>query len=187
MKYLVVGLGNIGEEYQDTRHNIGFTILDALAEASNFVYMDKRYGFIGEYKYKARTFLLLKPSTYVNLSGKAVNYWLKKEKVPIERLLVIVDDISLPFGTLRMRSRGGDAGHNGLISIQQVLGHQNFARIRFGIGNEFLPSQQVDYVLGTWSPEEKKELPQRINLVTDMIRSFGTLGVARTMNLYNNK
>jgi PTH1 family peptidyl-tRNA hydrolase len=187
LKYLIVGLGNIGEKYQDTRHNIGFTILDALAEASNVVFMDKRYGFIGEYKYKARTFLLLKPSTYVNLSGKAVNYWLKKGKVPIERLLVIVDDISLPFGTIRMRAKGGDAGHNGLISIQEVLGHQNYARIRFGIGDDFLPSQQVDYVLGSWSGKEKKVLPDRISLTTDMIRSFGTLGVERTMNLYNNK
>jgi PTH1 family peptidyl-tRNA hydrolase len=187
LKYLIVGLGNIGEEYQDTRHNIGFTILDALAEASNVVFMDKRYGFIGEYKYKARTFLLLKPSTYVNLSGKAVNYWLKKEKVPIERLLIVVDDISLPFGTLRLRPRGGDAGHNGLISIQQTLGHHNYTRVRFGIGHEFHPSQQVDYVLGSWTPEEKKELPQKINLVHDMIRSFGTLGVERTMNLFNNK
>ena len=186
MKYLIVGLGNIGEEYQDTRHNIGFTILDALAEASNVVLMDKRYGFIGELKYKARTFLLLKPSTYVNLSGKAVNYWLKKEKIPIDRLLVIVDDISLPFGTLRLRPGGGDAGHNGLINIHQVLGHQYYSRIRFGIGNEFQPSQQVDYVLGPWSPEEKKILPQRINVALEMIKSFGTLGVERTMSRYNN-
>lgn len=185
MKYLIVGLGNIGEEYQDTRHNIGFTILDALSDASNVVFRDKRYGFVGDFKYKARTFILLKPSTFVNLSGKAVNYWLKKEKIPVERLLVIVDDVSLPFGKLRLRPRGGDAGHNGLINIHQVLGHQNFARLRFGIGHEFMPSQQVNYVLGQWSPEEKKLLPKQIDLAIDMIKSFGTLGVERTMNLYN--
>jgi len=187
LKYLIVGLGNIGEQYQETRHNIGFTILDALAKASNVVFMDKRYGFVGEVKYKARNFVLLKPSTYVNLSGKAVNYWMKKEKIPVERLLVIVDDISLPFGTLRLRPRGGDAGHNGLINIQQVLGHHNYSRIRFGIGDEFRPSQQVDYVLGPWSPEEQEILPQRIELTIEIIKSFGTLGVERTMNLFNNK
>lgn len=185
MKYLIVGLGNIGEEYQDTRHNIGFTILDALSDASNVVFRDKRYGFVGDFKYKARTFILLKPSTFVNLSGKAVNYWLKKEKIPVERLLVIVDDVSLPFGKLRLRPRGGDAGHNGLINIDEVLGHQNYARLRFGIGHEFMPSQQVNYVLGQWSPEEKKLLPKQFELAIDMIKSFGTLGVERTMNLYN--
>ncbi len=185
MKYLIVGLGNIGAEYQDTRHNIGFTILDALSDASNVVFRDKRYGFVGDFKYKARIFILLKPSTYVNLSGKAVNYWLKKEKIPVERLLVIVDDVSLPFGKLRLRPRGGDAGHNGLISIHQVLGHQNYARLRFGIGHAFMPSQQVNYVLGQWSPEEKKLLPTQIDLAIDMIKSFGMLGVERTMNLYN--
>lgn len=185
MKYLIVGLGNIGEEYQDTRHNIGFTILDALAEASNVVFRDKRYGFVSDLKYKARTFILLKPSTYVNLSGKAVNYWLKKEKIPAERLLVIVDDVSLPFGKLRLRPAGGDAGHNGLINIQQVLGHHHYARIRFGIGQEFPPGLKVNYVLGQWSAEEKEELPRRIDLAIEMIKSFATLGVERTMNRYN--
>lgn len=185
MKYLIVGLGNIGGEYQDTRHNIGFTILDALADASNVVFRDKRYGFVGDFKYKARTLVLLKPSTFVNLSGKAVNYWLKKEKIPVERLLVIVDDVSLPFGKLRLRPGGGDAGHNGLFNIQQVLGHQNYARIRFGIGQEFPPGMKVNYVLGQWSPEEKDLLPKRIDVVIEMIRSFATLGVERTMNLFN--
>ncbi|UCG28088.1 MAG: aminoacyl-tRNA hydrolase [Bacteroidales bacterium] len=187
MKYLIAGLGNIGDQYKDTRHNIGFTILDTLAEASNTVFADKRYGFVGEFKYKARTYLLLKPSTFVNLSGKAVNYWLRKGKIPVENLLVVVDDISLPFGTLRIRPGGGDAGHNGLLNISQVFGHQNYTRLRFGIGKEFKPDRQVDYVLGEWSENEQALLPDRVALAMDAIKSFGTIGVERTMNLYNNK
>ena len=187
MKYLIAGLGNIGDTYKDTRHNIGFTILDALAEASNMVFEDKRYGFVGELTHKARIYLLLKPSTFVNLSGKAVNYWLNKGKIPPENLLVVVDDISLPFGTLRLRPGGGDAGHNGLFDISQVLGHQNYARLRFGIGKEFMPSGQVNHVLGEWSDNEKALLPERIALAAEAIKSFGVIGVERTMNLYNNK
>ena len=185
MKYLVAGLGNFGDEYRDTRHNIGFTIIDALAEASGIDFKDKRYGFITEYKYAGRTFLLLKSSTYVNRSGLAVNYWLKKSKVPVENLLVIVDDIALPFGTLRLRPAGGDGGHNGLFSINQVLGHENYPRLRFGIGNDYDYGTQVNHVLGQWSDEEVKKLPERISVCHDIIRSFGKIGVERTMNQFN--
>lgn len=187
MKYLVVGLGNIGEKYHTTRHNIGFRILDALVQASNIVFEDKRYGFVAENKYKGRKIILLKPTTFVNLSGRAVNYWLKKQKIPVENLLVVVDDLSLPFGILRLRPKGGDAGHNGLINITQILGHQDYARLRFGIGSNFPPNSQVNYVLGTWSEEEKKKLPERIEVAMEIIKSFGTIGVDRTMNLYNNR
>lgn len=187
MKYLIAGLGNVGDEYHNTRHNIGFRILDALAVASNISFMDRRYGFISEYSHKGKRFILLKPSTYVNLSGRAVNYWLQKESVPPENLLVLVDDIALPFGVLRLRARGGDGGHNGLINIIQVLGHQHFARLRFGIGNNFPMGMQVDYVLGEWSAEEEKQLPGRISVSHDIIRSFGLAGLQTTMNEYNNK
>jgi PTH1 family peptidyl-tRNA hydrolase len=185
VKYLIAGLGNPGEEYAHTRHNIGFDVLDALAEASNTSFRDKRYGFICDFRYKARTFHLLKPSTYVNLSGRAVNYYLRKHKIPTENLLVVVDDIALPFGKLRLRPKGGDAGHNGLINITQILGTSSFPRLRFGIGNDFPKGQQVDYVLGKWSEDEKKELPERIDMACDIIRSFGTIGVEFTMNRYN--
>jgi len=187
MKYLIAGLGNIGPDYANTRHNIGFDILDALAGASNISFKDKRYGFVAEYKYKARTYILLKPSTYMNLSGNAVRYWLRKEKLSLEKLLVVVDDLALPFGSLRLRARGGDAGHNGLNHIQQILGTTGYARLRFGIGNDYHPGQQVDYVLSPWSEEEEKLLPERMEMAGDIIKSFGTLGLERTMNLYNNK
>lgn len=187
MKYLVVGLGNIGPDYAHTRHNIGFDILDALAGASNISFNDKRYGFIGEMKYRARSYWLLKPSTYVNLSGNAVRYWLKKLKLPVEALLVVVDDIALPFGTLRLRSKGGDAGHNGLAHINTILGTSAYARLRFGIGNEFYSGQQVDYVLGDWTEEQQKLLPERIEMAGEIIKSFGVIGLERTMNMYNNR
>jgi PTH1 family peptidyl-tRNA hydrolase len=187
MKYLIAGLGNIGDEYAHTRHNIGFEILDALAGASNIPFADKRYGFIAEYKYRARSYWLLKPSTYVNLSGHAVRYWLRKLKLPVENLLVVVDDIALPFGTLRLRAKGGDAGHNGLIHIQTILGTSVYARLRFGIGNDFHPGQQVNYVLGDWLETEAKQLPERLEMAGEIIRSFGVLGLERTMNMYNNK
>lgn len=187
MKFLVAGLGNVGDEYHNTRHNIGFRILDALADASNISFMDKRYGFVSEYNHKGRKFVLLKPNTYVNLSGKAVNYWLQKEDIPCENLLVLVDDIALPFGTLRLRGFGSDGGHNGLINIIQILGHQNFARLRFGIGNEFHGGFQVNYVLGNWTEEEEKMLPERIKTCHDIIRNFGLAGLARTMNEFNNR
>jgi PTH1 family peptidyl-tRNA hydrolase len=187
MKYLVAGLGNIGKEYANTRHNIGFDILDALAGASNISFKDKRYGFVAEMKHRARTYILLKPSTYMNLSGNAVRYWLRKEKLAVENLLVVVDDIALPFGTLRLRAKGGDAGHNGLNHIQTILGTTQYARLRFGIGNDFYSGQQVDYVLSGYSEEQEKMLPERIEMAGEIIKSFGVLGLERTMNMYNNK
>ena len=187
MKYLVAGLGNIGNEYAHTRHNIGFDILDALAGASNISFKDRRYGFLAEMNHRARNYVLLKPSTYMNLSGNAVRYWLNKLKLPVENLLVVVDDVALPFGTLRMRAKGGDAGHNGLNHIQTILGTTSYARLRFGIGNEFGPGQQVQYVLGGWTDEQEKALPERIEMAGEIIRSFGVIGLERTMNEYNNK
>ena len=187
MKYLVTGLGNAGEDYHKTRHNIGFTILDALARASNIAFSDKRYGFVTEYRFKGRTFVLLKPTTYVNLSGKAVNYWLQKEAVANENLLILADDLSLPFGTIRLRPRGGDGGHNGLTSIIEVLGSQDFARLRFGIGGNFPFGSQIDYVLGKWTKEEADQLPEKIIICHEIIRSFGTVGIDRTMNEFNNR
>ncbi len=187
MKYLIAGLGNIGAEYKNTRHNIGFQILDALAGASNISFNDKRYGFVAEYKFKARNFLLLKPTTYVNLSGRAVAYWLQKEDIEISNLLVLVDDLALPFGTVRLRAKGGSGGHNGLENINQVLGRNDYARLRFGIGDNFHKGFQVDYVLGEWTREEEKELPAKIDTCIEIIQSFGTIGTERTMNFFNKK
>lgn len=187
MKYLIAGLGNIGAEYKNTRHNIGFQILDALAGASNISFSDKRYGFIAEYKYKARTFILLKPTTYMNLSGRSVAYWLQKEDIEISNLLVLVDDLALPFGTIRVRAKGGAGGHNGLENINQVLGRNDYARLRFGIGDNFHKGFQVDYVLGEWSREEQKELPAKIDTCIEIVNSFGTIGTERTMNFFNKK
>ena len=187
MKYLVTGLGNIGPKYANTRHNVGFMILDALAGASGISFSDKRYGFITEMKHRGRSYWLLKPSTFVNLSGNAVRYWLKKLKLTEDRLLVVTDDIALPFGTLRMRAKGGDAGHNGLAHINQILGHTNYARLRFGIGDGFGRGQQVDYVLGEWTDEELRVLPERLETAGEAIKAFGVLGVERTMNYYNNR
>ncbi len=187
MKYLITGLGNPGKEYENTRHNIGFKILDALAGASNIVFNDRRYGYVAEYHYKARTFLLLKPTTYVNLSGRAVNYWLKQEKIPLENLLVINDDLALPMGTLRLKPKGGDAGHNGLKNIHEVLGTTSYARLRFGIGADFRYGQQVDFVLSGWSREEEAILPERVDMCIRIIQSFGTIGIERTMSEFNGK
>ena len=187
MKYLIAGLGNIGKEYENTRHNIGFNILDALAGASNVVFNDGRYGFTAEMKFKARTFLLLRPTTYMNLSGRAVNYWLKKENIPLENLLVLVDDIALPFGTVRIKAKGSAGGHNGLQNINDVLGNSDYARLRFGIGDNFHKGYQVDYVLGRWTRQEEEELPTLISHCTEAVKSFGTLGLERTMNLFNIK
>ena len=187
MKYLIAGLGNIGQEYKNTRHNIGFQILDALAGASNISFNDKRYGFVTEYKFKARTFILLKPTTYMNLSGRAVNYWLQKEKISIENLLVLVDDIALPFGTLRVRAKGGAGGHNGLENINQTLGRNNYTRLRFGIGDNFRKGSQVDYVLSDWTTNELKAMPEKIDSCIEIIKSFGTIGTERTMNIFNKK
>ncbi|HSM48985.1 MAG TPA: aminoacyl-tRNA hydrolase [Draconibacterium sp.] len=187
MKYLIAGLGNIGAEYKNTRHNIGFQILDALTGASNISFNDKRYGFVAEYKFKARTFILLKPTTYMNLSGRAVAYWLQKENIELSNLLVLVDDLALPFGTIRVRAKGGAGGHNGLENINQVLGRNDYARLRFGIGDNFHKGFQVDYVLGEWSKEEEKELPAKIDTSIEIIQSFGTIGTERTMNFFNKK
>ena len=187
MKYLIAGLGNIGLEYSNTRHNIGFKVLDALASASNTSFSAKRYGDIAQVKHKGRTFILLKPSTYMNLSGKAVSYWLKTEKIPIEKLLVITDDIALPVGTLRLRAKGGDGGHNGLFDIIEILGTQKFARLRFGVGNDFPKGLQVQYVLGEWTSEQQELLPERCKKAAEIIFSFGSIGIERTMNFYNKK
>jgi PTH1 family peptidyl-tRNA hydrolase len=187
MKYLIVGLGNIGPEYYHTRHNVGFRILDALAEVAKIEFKDGRYGAIAEYKFKGRNYILVKPSTYMNLSGKAVNYWLQKENIPLENMMVLVDDLALPFGTLRLRSKGSDAGHNGLKHINETLGHQNYTRLRFGIGAEFSRGKQIDYVLGKWSEEEIEKLPELYKICINMIKGISTIGVQRTMTAYNTK
>lgn len=185
MKYLIVGLGNIGPEYKDTRHNIGFNVLDAFAKASNAIFDDKRYGAICEMKLKGHQLILLKPSTYMNLSGKAVLYWMQKEKIELENLLIIVDDLALPFGTVRLKGQGSDGGHNGLKNINTLLGTTAYARLRYGIGNHFQKGQQVDYVLGTWDEQEKEALPALCVLGGEIITSFVLQGIARTMNIYN--
>lgn len=185
MKYLIAGLGNIGEEYNLTRHNIGFDTLDAFAKASNVFFSQEKLAFTTEVKFKGRTFVLIKPTTYMNLSGKAVNYYLQKEKIPTENLLVIIDDIALPLGTLRLRGKGGDGGHNGLKSINESLGTTEYARLRFGIGSEFPRGKQVEYVLGKWTQEELNILAEKIPVAVEMIKSFGIIGLERTMNAFN--
>ena len=187
MKYLIVGLGNIGSEYAGTRHNIGFMVLDALAKASNLVFEDKRYGAVASLSMKGQQLVLLKPSTYMNLSGNAVRYWMNKENIPLERLLVVVDDLSLPFGALRMKPSGSDGGHNGLKHIASVLGTQAYARLRFGIGNDFPRGGQIDYVLGHFSEEDLKTMDERVELACEMIKSFCLAGIQITMNQYNKK
>lgn len=187
MKYLIVGLGNIGDEYTNTRHNIGFQVLDALAKASNTAFKDTRRAFKAEIKHKGRTLVLIKPTTYMNLSGRAVNYWLQKEKIPIENMLVITDDLALPFGKIRIRAKGGDAGHNGLKNINENLATTKYARLRFGIGNDFARGQQVDFVLGEWTDEDNKILPDRIDLCISAITDFCVIGIQYVMNQYNNK
>ena len=187
MKYLIVGLGNIGEEYRNTRHNIGFMVLDALAKASNIVFKDGRYGATSTLSIKGRQMLLLKPSTYMNLSGNAVRYWMQQEKIPLENVLIIVDDLALPFGSLRLKAKGSDAGHNGLKHIAATLGTQNYARLRFGIGNDFPKGGQIDYVLGKFGEEDMKLMPERLETAGEIIKSFCLAGLNITMNQYNNK
>jgi PTH1 family peptidyl-tRNA hydrolase len=187
VKYLIAGLGNIGAEYANTRHNIGFKTLDSFAEASSVTFSTLRYGALGEVKIRGRSVWLLKPSTYMNLSGKAVAYWLKAEKIPIENLLVILDDLSLPFGQMRIRTKGSDGGHNGLKNINETLGHSNYNRLRFGIGHDFAQGGQVDYVLDEWNSEETKLLPEKLKTVHDAVVSFVTIGIERTMNIFNTK
>ena len=187
MNFLIVGLGNIGSEYAQTRHNIGFRVLDALAKASNLVFEDKRYGAVTTLKVKIQTLTLLKPSTYMNLSGNAVRYWMNEKKIPLENILVVVDDLSLPFGQLRMRPGGSEAGHNGLKHISSVLGTQQYARLRFGIGNDFPRGGQVDFVLGEFTDEDLKTMDERLELAGEMVKSFALSGIQFTMNHFNKK
>ncbi|HBZ34056.1 MAG TPA: aminoacyl-tRNA hydrolase [Bacteroidales bacterium] len=186
-KFLIVGLGNIGAEYHNTRHNIGFRILDAFCEASNISFEDRRYGYIAHARVKNAQLTLLKPSTYMNLSGMAVRYWLKQENIELENMLVIVDDIALPCGTLRLRGQGSDGGHNGLKNIAELLCTQQYARLRFGIGNEFSKGAQVNYVLSNFSEDEEKILNEQIPICVSLIKDFCLQGLARTMNIYNTK
>ncbi|MFK8270945.1 aminoacyl-tRNA hydrolase [Capnocytophaga stomatis] len=186
-KYLIAGLGNIGLEYKNTRHNIGFKVVDHLVEKYNVTFTTQRLGDIAELKHKGRTFILLKPSTYMNLSGKAVRYWLEKENIPIENLLVVTDDLNLAFGTIRIKGKGSDGGHNGLKDIQAQLETTAYARFRFGISNDFTKGKQVDYVLGQWNEEEEKLLTERLEKSAEAVLSFGLAGLNITMNTFNNK
>ncbi|CAM4061471.1 aminoacyl-tRNA hydrolase [Flavobacterium weaverense] len=186
-KFLIVGLGNIGAEYVNTRHNIGFKIVDFLARKEGVSFETVKLGALAEYKFKGRTFLLLKPNTYMNLSGKAVQYWMEKEKIALENIFVITDDLNLSFGSIRIRPKGSDGGHNGLKNINLVLNTQNYARFRFGISDEFKKGKQVDYVLGDWDDAEKVALPERLEMASEIIKSFGTAGLENTMTAFNGK
>ncbi len=185
MKYLIVGLGNAGAEYDDTRHNVGFEVVDHLASQFEVTFKDARLGFITSFKHKGRTFNLVKPTTYMNRSGKAVNYWMKELNLKPENLLVVLDDLNIDFGKVRLKGKGKDGGHNGLKDIDQVLGSQNYSRLRVGIGNKFEKGRQVDYVLGKWSSDERKSLPEIIKHCADGVLSYGTIGLARSMNNVN--
>ncbi len=187
MKYLITGLGNPGNEYENTRHNIGFSVLDYLANQENLIFESARHGLTTTFKFKGRSLILLKPNTYMNLSGKAIQYWLQAEKIPIENLLVITDDLALPFGTIRIRAKGSDGGHNGLKSIQEILNRTDYARLRFGIGSEFNKGSQVNYVLSQWSSDENSALPERLQKCTDAVKSFATVEMGFTMSNFNNK
>lgn len=185
MKYLIAGLGNIGPEYELTRHNIGFLVLDRIADNHKIEFTTQRLADKAELKFKGKQLHLIKPNTYMNLSGKAIAYWLQELKIPKENLLVIVDDLALPLGTLRMRTKGSSAGHNGLKNIEQLLGGQEYARLRFGIGNDFQKGQQVDFVLSNFTQEEFKLLPAIMDRAEEMVKSFCTIGAERTMNFFN--
>ena len=187
MKYLIVGLGNIGDEYSDTRHNIGFTAVDALALNFKSTFEVSRLASMSRMSIKGRTLVVIKPTTYMNLSGKAIRYWMQKEDIPKENILIIVDDIALPLGTLRLKAKGSDGGHNGLISIIETIETSEFARLRIGIGNDFAKGYQIDYVLGRWSTEETKLLIPRIEITVELIKSFVLIGTERTMNFFNKK
>jgi len=186
-KFLIVGLGNIGSEYANTRHNIGFKVLDELAKKHKVSYKTDKLGDRTEFKLKGRTFVLIKPSTYMNLSGKSVNYWLQKEKLEQSQLLIVTDDVALPFGTIRVKLKGSDGGHNGLKSVNEILGNQKYARFRFGIGNEYPIGGQIDFVLGEWTEQENKALKERLEMGTKVVESFGLGGTANTMNTFNGK
>ena len=185
MKYLIAGLGNIGPEYELTRHNIGFLVLDRIADNHKINFTTQRLADKAEWKFKGKQIHLIKPNTYMNLSGKAIAYWLQELKIPKENLLVIVDDLALPFGTLRMRTKGSSAGHNGLKNIELILGGQEYTRLRFGIGNDFQKGQQVDFVLSNFSQQEFTELPPLMDKSEEMVKSFCTIGAERTMNFFN--
>ncbi len=185
MKYLIAGLGNIGPEYELTRHNIGFLVLDKLAEKESISFTFNKQAYTSELKHKGRTLHLIKPTTYMNLSGKAVAYWMQQHKIPKENILVITDDLALPFGKLRMKAKGSSAGHNGLKNIEATLNGQDYARLRFGIGDNYPKGRQVDYVLNNFSKEEMASLPERIDKCIDMILSFTSIGIERTMNFFN--
>ncbi|HEX5743576.1 MAG TPA: aminoacyl-tRNA hydrolase [Flavobacteriaceae bacterium] len=186
-KFLVVGLGNIGSQYENTRHNIGFKILDHFAHKNNITFESNKLGTIAQYKFKGRMFYLLKPSTFMNLSGKSVKYWLSNENIPLENLMVICDDINLPFGTIRIKTSGSDGGHNGLKSVYEILQTQQYNRFRFGIGAEFSEGRQSDYVLGEWTEDELKLITERLDKSIQVITSFGTAGINNTMNTFNGK
>ncbi|MCK5823796.1 MAG: aminoacyl-tRNA hydrolase [Ichthyobacteriaceae bacterium] len=186
-KFLIVGLGNIGSEYANTRHNIGFKILDNLASKHKTSFKSDKLGDRAEFKLKGRTFVLIKPSTYMNLSGKAVNYWMQKEKLEMNNVLIITDDVSLPFGSLRLKQKGSDGGHNGLKSVNEVMNTQKYSRFKFGIGNDFSRGAQIDFVLGEWSSDENKALAERLNMSASLVESFGLAGASNTMNTYNGK
>ncbi len=187
MKFLIVGLGNPGSEYINTRHNIGFKVLDALVDASNTNFKTERLGEVAQIRVKNKQLILLKPSTFMNLSGKAINFWMQKEKISLDRLLIVTDDISLPTGKLRLKAKGSDGGHNGLKHTQEVLGTSNYPRLRFGIGKNFFPGQQVNYVLGNWEKVELEIVNEKLDLATNCIASFCLQGISASMNLYNNK
>ena len=187
MNYLVVGLGNIGAEYADTRHNMGFMVLDAWAQASNILFESGRYGYTATVSFKGRKFTLLKPSTYMNMSGKAVRYWMNELKIPVEQLLVISDDLNIPFGTLRLRKNGSAGGHNGLTNINELIGTQDYARIRVGIGNEFGRGHQIDYVLGELADEEIEQMPEICKRVIEGVKAWATIGADRAMNVVNTR
>lgn len=185
MKYLIFGLGNVGDEYADSRHNIGFVIADALASSLKGTFSSNKYAFISSLKYKGHNLIAIKPTTYMNLSGKAVRYWMKKENVPIENILVLVDEIALPLGTLRMNPKGSDGGHNGLIDIIKKLQSIDFPRLRFGIDNDFAKGYQIEYVLSRWTKSEEEIIIPKINKAVEMIKSFVTVGIEKTMTQFN--
>ena len=187
MKFLIVGLGNIGDEYDGTRHNIGFRVVDALAKSAGMQCEDKRYGFVGTMRVKNQMLVLLKPSTYMNASGDAVRYWMNKENIPLENVLIVVDDLSLPFGKLRLKPSGSEAGHNGLKSITQQLGTQQYARLRFGIGNDYPRGGQVDFVLGQFGTEDLATMDERVGIACETIKAFALSGIDFAMNNYNKK
>ncbi|WP_422158968.1 aminoacyl-tRNA hydrolase [Polaribacter sp.] len=186
-KFLIVGLGNVGDTYVNTRHNIGFKIVDEAAEEHNVTFETDKLGDIATFRFKGRTFILLKPSTFMNLSGKAVKYWMDKEKISVDNLLVVTDDLNIDFGTIRIKAKGSDGGHNGLKDIQEKLGTNVYPRFRFGVGSNYSKGRQVDYVLGEWNKEETSLLIERLPTSSKVITSFGTIGLAKTMNEFNGK